>query len=238
MRLKKIVKLFETRGVCVVGQRGRGKDLLMSNVVVRRGVPYVSNIDYTQDENYRPYCYSDIDINNSFRNFTEGTITPYTYPYGDGVDIYLSDAGVYFPSQYNEQLNKLYPSLPSFFALSRHLGDCSVHFNAQNLNRVWDKIREQCDTFINCDFVFKPLVKLGIVVQRVTIYDKPQSCIDKVEPFLVPRPFLAIGQKRLDWEIERARYRQQYGNVERRWFVYVNKSTYDSRRFKTMLQGD
>ena len=141
MRLKKIIKLFKNGGVCVVGQRGRGKDLLMSNVVVRRGVSYVSNIDYTQDETYIPYRYADIDIGNSFRNFAEGALVPYTYPYGDGVDIYLSDAGVYFPSQYNEQLNKLYSTLPSFFALSRHIGDCSVHFNAQNLNRVWDKIR-------------------------------------------------------------------------------------------------
>ena len=36
MRFKKIIKLFEDQNVCVCGLRGTGKDLLMSNVVIRR----------------------------------------------------------------------------------------------------------------------------------------------------------------------------------------------------------
>jgi hypothetical protein len=46
MRFKKIIRMFEDGNVCVTGLRGRGKDMLMSNVVVRRKKPYVSNVDY------------------------------------------------------------------------------------------------------------------------------------------------------------------------------------------------
>lgn len=46
MNFKKLIRLFEDGNVCVCGLRGRGKDLLMSNVAVRRGLDYISNIDY------------------------------------------------------------------------------------------------------------------------------------------------------------------------------------------------
>ncbi len=32
MRLKHIIRLFETGNVCVCGLKGRGKDMLMANV--------------------------------------------------------------------------------------------------------------------------------------------------------------------------------------------------------------
>ena len=46
MLFQKIRKLFKKGSVCVTGLRGTGKDLLMSNVVVRNKKPYISNIDY------------------------------------------------------------------------------------------------------------------------------------------------------------------------------------------------
>src|SRR5690606_5810446 len=53
-----------------------------------------------------------------------------------------------FPSQYNEKLDKLYPGIPIFMALSGQLYQLNVHFNTQELNRVWNKIREQSDCYI------------------------------------------------------------------------------------------
>ena len=47
--MKKIIKLFRSGNVCVCGLRGRGKDMLIANVAVRRGLPYVSNVDYGGD---------------------------------------------------------------------------------------------------------------------------------------------------------------------------------------------
>lgn len=95
MRFKKVIKLFEKGNVCVCGLRGRGKDLLMSNVVVRRRLPYVCNIDYG-GERY-PFSYLDLDCgSNTYQNFIRGSVNYYRYPFPDGTDVYLSDAGIYF----------------------------------------------------------------------------------------------------------------------------------------------
>ena len=36
------------------------------------------------------------------------------HPYPDGTDIYLSDAGIYFPSQFCSELNREYPFMAVF----------------------------------------------------------------------------------------------------------------------------
>lgn len=46
MRFRRIIRYFKRGNVSVCGLRGRGKDMLMANVVVRRRKPYVSNVDY------------------------------------------------------------------------------------------------------------------------------------------------------------------------------------------------
>lgn len=234
MRFKKIVKMFEDGNVCVTGLRGRGKDMLMSNVVVRRAKPYVSNVDYkakkkkTRFFTFRPL---DFDTKNSYQQFIEGGLNPYHFPFEDGTDIYVSDAGVYFPSQYCNELNKRYSGLVSFMALSRHLGACNVHINVQNLNRCWDKIREQSDIYIACNGC---KVFLGFVFQSVTIYEKYDSCVNRVPPFSMKKP-LFNKDRMQQYEIAYNNYRTSYGKVEKRFLLYRNKSKYDTRIFKTML---
>lgn len=166
--MRKIIKLFQSGNVCVCGLRGRGKDMLMSNVAVRRGLPYVCNSDY--GGNHLPFKPLDYDCGgNTYQCFLTDKLHKYIYPHPDGTDIYISDAGIYFPSQYCGELNKFYGYFSSFMALSRHLGECNVHFNAQNLNRVWDKIREQSDIYIMCNWCKVFFGKL--VIQRVTLYE-------------------------------------------------------------------
>lgn len=232
MRFKKIIKMFETGNVCVTGLRGRGKDMLMSNVVVRRNLPYVCNVDYKgKRARYKKFNPLDYDTKNGFQNFIEGKLSPYEFPHEDGTDIYISDAGVYFPSQYCSDLNKKYGGLVSFMALSRHLGACNVHINVQNLNRCWDKIREQSDIYISCN---RCIVLFGFVFQLVTIYENYDSCVKRVPPFSMKRPFLNPDRQQ-QWEIAYNNYRCSYGKVERRILFYRNKSKYDTRIFKSML---
>ena len=180
--LRKVCDIFKSGNTCVTGLRGRGKDLLMSNVVARRKLPYISNIDYhCKSSQYIRLDFPSLDTKNEFQDFIDGTIKKYDYPYPDGADIYISDSGIYLPAQYYTKLDKLYGYLSTFMALSRHLGDCNVHINAQNLNRVWDKVREQSDMYIlcrSCKVLFGKLVFM-----RILVYDKYQSCIDRVKPF-------------------------------------------------------
>ena len=230
--MKKIIKLFRSGNVCVFGLRGRGKDLLMSNVVVRRQLPYVCNIDY--GGTYWPLRLQEFNCGqNTYDNFINGNIRHYLFPYNDGVDIYISDAGVYFPAQYCNELNKKYGYFSTFMALSRHLGECNVHFNAQNLNRVWDKIREQSDIYICCNW---SRVLFGkYVIQKVTIYEQYDSAVMRVPPYRAPKIRMNEDRK-LNIQMAKQNYRISHGDIKSRIIFYKNKSTYDTRVFKKMLE--
>lgn len=230
--MRKIVQLFENGSVSVFGLRGKGKDLLTANVVVRRKKPYVSNVNYGGI--WYPLDLNALDCHNSYRDFISGDPWYYEYPYPDGTDVYISDAGVYFPAQYCNQLNNAYPSLATFQALSRHLGDCSMHVNSQALARVYDKIREQSEIYIRCMGCKVYFGKL--VVQKVLIYEKYQSAADCVPVFKLPVSSFLFGGMQT-YLLAKQHYRITYGEIKPRTLVYWNKSKYDTRLFKEMLKN-
>ena len=230
-KFRKIIRLFNAGNVCVCGLRGRGKDMLTANVVVRRGLSYVSNVDYGGDRiPFNPLSYDC--GGNTYDNFITGKLSYYDYPHEDGTDIFISDAGVYFPSQYCKELNRNYGCFSTFMALSRHLGECNVHFNVQNLNRVWDKIREQSDVYIMCNWCKVFFGK--IVVQQVTIYESYDSAVARVPPYRSPRVFMNTD-RRFSLALDKQKYRIQHGDIRRYLLVYINRSNYDTRVFKEML---
>jgi hypothetical protein len=255
MFFRSVSKYFKQGNVCVTGLRGTGKDMLFANVVARDKRPYISNVDYKAKSVYIPLDFSRLDPKNNYQQFISGDIVPYDYPYPENVDIYVSDAGVYFPSQFCNELNKAYSKMPVFQALSRQLGDCNFHVNVQNLNRCWDKIREQSDIYISCQkcVVFSNIPVIGhlpilgrllgnTVFQSVIIYDKYQSCLDRVKPYRhMKTPFTLNSQSRAmykskDLELHR-QFEQSFGKVRKRFIVYRNKSNYDTRLFKSILKG-
>lgn len=235
MSLHKIIKLFEQGAVTVTGQRGAGKDMLMANVIARRKAPYISNCDYGGD--YTRLDFTMLDCGkNTYDNFIMEDVKPYTYPYPEKADIYITDVGVYLPAQYCNELNKKYPYLPVFFALSRQLGDCNVHFNTQNLNRCWDKLREQSDTYIRCRWC---KVLFGrLVVQSVTVYDKADSCQSRLEPCRVRMPSIFSSPERREQVLMYLdNYYNSHGSVKNYLLVYFNKSSYNTRIFSEILKG-
>lgn len=233
MRFNNIIKFFEDGNVCVTGLRGSGKDMLMSNVAVRRRKPYVSNCDYGGE------CYP-LDLEkldcgkNTYKDFLSGNVKPYEYPYPDGTDIYISDCGVYFPSQYCNELNKQYPYMAVFPALSRQLGLSNQHLNCQNIGRIWLQLREQSDTYILCR---KCIVIFGYVIQTVRIYNDYESCAKRLRPFPVKVPLLANNQVRTNVQMQRAMYEANHGIIKNGLLFYKNKSAYDTRIFRTMLSN-
>lgn len=233
MRFKKLIRLFEDGNVCVCGLRGRGKDLLFANVVSRRNLDYVSNIDY--GGKHHPFNYDDLDCGqNQYFDFINGSVKYYEYPFPDGTDVYLSDCGIYFPSQFCSELNRKFPYMSVFQAISRHVGNCNFHFNAQNLNRVWDKIREQSDIYILCRrcFYFK-----GFVIQFITIYDKYDSAVARMKPLKLPMPLLSNKETRMMRKIQLAQYEANHGVIENKILIYRNKSNYNTRQFNEILKG-
>lgn len=234
--LKPIKKLFNQGNVCVTGLRGRGKDMLMANVIARKKQDYVSNIDYA--------CFNlahiPLDLKllnlggNKYQDFINGTVKEYHYPYPEGRDVYISDVGVYFPAQYCNELNKQFQEFPYFMALSRQIANANVHINVQNLNRAWDKIREQSDNYIYCRWcIYIPFIRL--VIQRVTIYDKYESCLNRVKPFRTSVPLLGSSDAKARVRIEKDKFNQQNGMVKSRTLTYFNKSHYNTRHFKDLM---
>lgn len=240
-RKRKVISLFKQGNVIVTGLRGSGKDMLMANVIASRKEPYVSNVDYKcRHTAYIPLQLDKLSVPDKFQNFIDGDLIPYEYPYPEKSDIYISDAGVYFPSQYQGQLVKEYEGLPYFQALSRHLGDCNFHCNVQNLNRLWDKIREQSDIYIRC----KSCKVFGkFVVQTIVVYDKYDSCLNRVEPYKhIATPFSMSAKIRTEYKARDAQclreFNERNGTVKKMTLIYVNKSKYDTRLFKSLLRGD
>lgn len=233
--MRRIIKLFKSGNVSVFGLRGTGKDMLTANVIARRCSPYVSNMDYKNKKSvFIPLDFSKLDVKNNYERLISNDIVPYNYPYPEHCDIYVSDCGVYFPSQYCGKLDRDYENFPVFQALSRHLGDCNFHFNSQYLGRVWNKIREQSDTYILC----KSCKVIGrLVFQTVIVYDKYESALDKVLPYVHNRPpFMASQEVRAQY-LARDNdalnsYLNKYGHVKKMHLIYFNKSKYDTRLFK------
>lgn len=231
--IKFATNLFEDGNVLICGLRGRGKDMLMANVACRSKQFYVSNIDY--GGKYLPLEFDKLNVGlNTYRDFVNGTVKKYECPYPDGTNIYISDCGIYLPSQYCNELNKYYPYLPTFFSLSRQLIQGNMIVNSQAINRTWDKIREQADTYIYCEWC---KVIGNIVIQKVTTYDRYESAEKHVLPFRVRAPLFSMPQTKIMVELQHDQYIQTHGHVNTEYLIYLNKSTYDTRYFKGVLKN-
>ncbi len=252
LNFRRVRKMFRKGNVSVSGLRGRGKDMLIANVIARDDRPYISNVNYhCNGRRWLPLDMGKLDVRNNYRNFIYGNINEYRYPYPEKVDIYISDVGIYFPSQYNGELNKEFKQFPVFMALSRQIADCNVHVNSQALNRPWDKLREQSDIYIVCNGckysgrlrVFQRSFLFGrFVLQRVTVYTQYEAANAAVEPYEHIKVPVSISAKvRAEYKArDRAAHRQfreDHGDIRRYWLFYRNKSNYDTRVFKSVLGG-
>lgn len=236
MRFKNVIKLFNSGNVCVVGMKGRGKDLLFGNVIARKKKPYVSNLDYSKNKLFNKFDSSLFDVKNDWKNLNKGIIYKYVFPFPDKTDVYISDVNLYYPSYDVFDLNKVYKGFINFMALSRQLGNSCVHINSQNLNRAWDKLREQSDIFILCKrCLYIPI--LNIVIQRIYIYDKMESCINRVKPCKVhvPRGASKVDKQNIQAVLDN--FHNTYGDIKNKLLIYKNKSKHDTRAFKELFKN-
>lgn len=236
MRLKKLKKkYFDIGNVCVCGLRGRGKDILFGNIIARNINEYVSNLDYTHDERYHLFNINDFDLGkNTYKNFINYKLNYYKWKFPYNTDLYISDAGIYFPSQYCAELNRDYRYFPNYMALSRQVSHNNVHFNVQNLNRVWDKIREQSDFYIMCNFC---KVLLGVVFMKITLYDRYDSCVKRVRPCRVKVPLFAKREVKMNYKMHIDKFIENNGLVRSHFLIFVNKSKHDTYMFEKLLES-
>ena len=237
-RFKYIIKKFENGNVCVCGLRGKGKDTLFGNVIVRRKQDYISNLDYTKRDKYIPLNFDNLDCGcATWLEFVEGNIPYYEFPYPFGADVYVSDVGIYLPSQYCNEINKKYPHIATYQAICRQLSRNNFHINTQNLNRCYDKIREQSTTYLWCDkMLYLKIPLFPIVFQKVIEYDKFQSACDRVKP---PRIRVPMFNKdaQMQARVYLDKFHNTYGTVKVHWLIYRNKSKHDTYYFEKMFKN-
>ena len=242
--MRQIIRMFKDGNVCVCGERGTGKDMLFANVIARRNKPYISNCDYTPKSKKskatrEALVFKDLDMNgNTYKNLIDGNIKKWVYPYKHGADLYITDVGVYLPSQFCNELNRDYKGIPQFMGLSRQIGlGTNTHINTQSLNRCYDKIREQSRRYISCQRckVLKLPFNQQLVFQRVRIYEKYQSCLDNVPPLRIPL-YMMFGSDVMRVRLYKLNYQIQHGKIREKRLVYLNKSNYDTNIFKHMFE--
>lgn len=214
---------FEKNNVIVYGKKGKGKDLLFAAVIAKRNKEHFSNIQYNEKTDVKGIGYLSV-YPNTYENFIADRIYVIPKNISEGKDYYLSDGGVYLPSQYDSLLSKKYPSLPIFYALSRHLGNMNVHVNVQNLNRLWIKLREQADTYIR---VGGKVSLPGYILLRTRTYENYDDAVKELKPVKK----LIKGETLKTVESTRGEIVNRWLLIPKRWLKY------DSRYFHRVIYG-
>lgn len=227
---KRIKNAFIDGNVVVSGRKRYGKDILFQAVIKWRKEPYFANYSYGGE-------YTHIDLKeleltpNTYDNFIDGKIEKVKKNNKlEGKDIYISDGGIYLPSQADSKLHKTYPSLPITYALTGHLWANGIHVNTQRLERLWKALREQADYFVR---IRKRVLKLPFIfVVFTTEYDKYESAKQELLP-LGSRLFNKYSKA------EKDKFRATNGFIKN-GFVIVPKHycKYDSRAFHEIMFGE
>lgn len=221
---------FKHCNVIVAGKKGTGKDLLFQWVInKRKREGYYANIDY--GHKYQNIKLTEVSTApNDYKAITTGKIEPQPHHIKEKNDIYISDIGIFLPSYMDSTLYKLFPSMPIYYALSRHLALNNVHCNTQNIERGWKALREQADFYCIC----KKTIKIfGFLITKVYTYDKYESARQGLVPV---KTRLLNKYSKAEVDI----YKATNGDIRKGHIIQrIKKLHYDSRAFeKILLTGD
>lgn len=185
-----ILSAFRGGNVIVFGRKGKGKDLLFQYVInQRKKEHYYSNLNYGGDFTYIEPRELELP-KNSYENFINNDIKKVEKNTNlEKADIYFSDAGIIFPSQYDNKLHKTYPSFTITYALSRQLYANNIHCNTQSLDRVWKALREQADSYF---LIRKKLIMPFYIKLTIVYYERYNTAKNEKLPF---KKTLAMGKQ-------------------------------------------
>lgn len=228
---RRLLDYFKESSCIVYGAKGKGKDLIFQKVIyMKRKQPYYSNVNYGYQYYKEPLINLSVSPN-TFKKFINDKIEPIVKNNKyEGIDYYISDAGVYLPAQYNGELNKRYQSLPIYYALSRHLYNSNIHMNTQFLGRAWNMLREQADKFIKaCG-----KIKIGKwIFVKVMFYDRYESAMSNILPM---KPGGLFNKY---YKAQYEQFRSTYGEIKKGLFlIRINDIRYDTRVFHKILFGE
>lgn len=220
---------FKHCNVLIAGKKGSGKDLLTQWVINKRHDYYYSNISY--GGRFKKITLHQVSCApNDYDHIVNDKIEKQPHFFKEKKDIYISDIGVYLPSYMDSKLYSKFPSMPVFYALSRHLYNGNVHCNTQNIERGWKALREQADFYIQVKRTYKVFGFLFIT--KYYSYDKYESARQNLLP-IKTRLLNKYSKAEVDL------YRAQNGDIRRGFIFQIKpKLYYDTRAMeKIMLRG-
>lgn len=231
-----ILRCFRSGNCVVAGTKGSGKDMLFSWVIRARekaGERHAANIKYTEKTRVRAikeYRLKD----NGRKNFIDNEFNRESARFVEHEDYYISEAGLALPSFARTSLEKAYPTFPIVYGLSRHLGEFNIHANAQQFTRIWDKLREQADWFIQCEGCRVFFGK--IVAQKFVIYNRPETALAHIQPFKVRHSFILHRSNKDDLAYAQ-QFNAKYGYIARFMIFHILPKgfKYDTRYFYQAL---
>lgn len=220
--LRKIIK----DSLIIEGAKGHGKTLLLSEISRDCGkVGCLTNIDLKR-KNQEIIKIEDLKCgDNTWEDFLNDKIRPFPKKEGwEGKTALLDDLGVFLPNYADNKLKVKYPSLPVFYALSRHLYNMPIIGNCQRYDRPWKLLREQADGFIHC----RKVLRLGcFALILCTYYEKASSLEERLRP-LKARLWNKYSKAEVD------EYKASNGEIRNFWiFAPTWRNKYDSRFFAT-----
>lgn len=225
-----VLQHFKKCNVIVAGKKGSGKDLLFQWVINKRAKEnYYANIDY--GNKYTNIKLLDISTYpNDYNAIVNDKIEKQEHTIREKADIYVSDIGIFLPSYMDSTLYKKFPSMPIFYALSRHLYSNNVHCNTQNIERGWKALREQADFYCVC----KRTIKIfGWLITKVYTYENYESAKQNLEP-IKTRFMNKYSKAEVDI------YKATNGEIRKgHIFNRIKKMHYNTRAFEEiLLKGD
>lgn len=220
---------FKHCNVLVAGKKGTGKDLLFQYVINKRKEVHYGNINYGENTREIKLKYVSCEPND-YNAIVNDDIKPQEHSIKEGADIYISDIGVFLPSYMDSKLYQKFPSMPIFYALSRHLYANNVHCNTQNIERGWKALREQADFYCICKRTYKlPF----FLITKVYTYDNYESAKKNIKP-LKARLLNKYSKAEVDI------YNATNGDIRVGHIIQrKSKIKYDTRAFeKILLKGE
>lgn len=227
---KALVECFEKDNVIVFGLKGHGKDCIFNKSINVRNKPCYANIPYNKElcvvRDIQNFSVSP----NTFENVLNNDVKIVKKFNKESTDLYISDGGIFLPSQYSNTLIKKYPSLPIYYALNRHLTNSNIHINSQYLGRIWDKLREHAGYYIKA---VKTTYLFGFLITEFIVYDRYDSAMSQLEPYVATGLFTHSESR-----ANREDFLAKHGNITRYYIIqHKSKIYYKSRYFHEKFYG-
>ncbi len=223
-----LTRQFTYQNVIVFGKKRTGKDLIFQYVINKINKPHYANQSYGKKTIVESISSLSV-APNTFEDCIDNKFIVVKPLLKAGYNFYVSDGGIFLPSQYNTILNKKYPSFPIYYALSGQIRHMNIHVNVQNILRLWDKIREQADYYVRAVKTVNLPFYLAV---KVICYEEYEDAINNLKT-------LKVGFFGNKFEKALKRVENSARGDIRSFWIFVRKKSikYDTHYFEKVFYG-